>query len=185
MIGSLLDFRSLSELIKAVLAEEKLHFSTPQKRLADELQISAPLLSMVCEGKRNLSFASLLRLSRKLKCQDNEFAYLEVLWALSNETDDEAREFLENRRLQFKESDHSSKLRVAALSQFSRWHILPLFVYITDMAQRLVGRLESAIADARTALELKGSESALNMGFSLWMSCLGAFAPFPFVERGQ
>jgi uncharacterized protein (TIGR02147 family) len=132
MISPVFAYESCRELLKAVLESEKTHFATPHKVLAQSLGLSSPHLSMILEGKRHLSFLNLLKLSEKLKCSEEEFSFLETLFLFESAKSDEEKKFYESRLRKFKEKVKVTPTRTVALTKISHWHILPLFVYITD-----------------------------------------------------
>jgi uncharacterized protein (TIGR02147 family) len=135
VLPAISSFENYRQLLEAVLSEEKLHFSTPHKSLAQSLGLSPSHLSMILDGKRNLSFGNLLKLSQKLKCTEAEFAILEALFMRDNSKETNERDHFNLRLTQLKSQVSTKSLRTAALPKISSWHILPLFVYITDFVK--------------------------------------------------
>lgn len=135
MLQPISEFDSYRDLLKAVLESEKKHFATPHKAMAESLGLSASLLSMILEGKRHLTFANLQKLAIKLKCSDAEFAYLEAILLHDNSKTNEEKSFYSKRLKQLRGEIRVVPIRTAALPKISNWHILPLFVYITDFAK--------------------------------------------------
>lgn len=130
---NIFEFKDYRTLIQSYYQDQKgKNSALTLSSVARLFDLSAASLTMILQGKRNLSLKHVHRIADLLKLTPDERDYFECL-VLQDEADDESAKAHYKRRMQKSLQEQKTKaLRTADRFLLSRWYLPAMLVYLLD-----------------------------------------------------